>query len=176
MPEAALARAPGGRVLVVEDDASIRFALAAGLRLNHHEVSEASGCGEALRILASERFDVVLLDLQLADGEAFDLLPVLRSLDPTLPVFIITGHGTIDAAVRAVKQGAEDFLTKPVTQAHVNHIVAKAISRCASGVSPRQQGPGSGLLPPLSAAMRALEVEVLGLRDADATVLILGET
>lgn len=176
MSEVAMARARSGRVLVVEDDPGIRFALAHGLRLEHHEVSEASGCGEALRILASERFDVVLLDLQLADGDAFDLLPVLRSLDPALAAFIITGHGTIHGAVRAVKQGAEDFLTKPVSQSIVNRIVAKTISRRASGVSPRPLWPESALVPSLSAQMRALEVEVEQLRDADVTVLILGET
>jgi DNA-binding NtrC family response regulator len=58
----------------------------------------------------------------------------------------------------------------------VNRIVAKAISRSASGVSPRKRAPGSELVPLLSAPMRALEVEVEGLRDADVTVLILGET
>jgi len=70
-------------------------------------------CEEGEKLLRSFRPDVVILDYSLPDGNAIDLMSRLKSIDPGLPVIILTGHGSIDLAVQAVKQGADQFLTKP---------------------------------------------------------------
>ncbi len=176
MASSSASKARKGCVLLIEDDARLRFAVAAGLRTRGYEVVEVGGCAEAKRIIPQITPDVILLDLQLSDGEAFDLLPTFRAVDPSVPIYIITGHGTIGGAVRAVKEGAEDFLTKPLSQEHIHDLVARAISRRGSRASGAQrklaeQEPGSA-----APAMRALEAEIERLRHADCTVLILGET
>lgn len=164
----------GGRVLIVEDDAPLRLAVAKGLRGKGHRVLEASGCAEARAVVASERLDVVLLDLQLADGEAFDLLPVILKTDPSITVFIISGHGTIDTAVRALKQGAEDFLTKPLSQPRLHALVEGAMARRSANASgARRKVTLSSWSSP---AMLELERQVERLHSSDVSILILGET
>ncbi len=185
-----------GRVLLVEDDLAARHGVARSLRAQGHEVFEAGNCSEALQLFVSARPDVVLTDLRLPDGDAVALLPRLRAVDPNIPVFIITGFATIDVAVRAVKLGAEDFLTKPVEMATLSSHVEKALLRRGAKQSgqrrrfsgtgtPAQDVPGRAppnslhhteMVEPVSAAMRKLESELDRLRDSECTVLILGET
>ena len=117
-----------GHVLVVEDDEAVRHGVVAALRARGYEVTEAARCDEALRHFGS-RPDVVIIDLRLPDGDAVELLPRLRELDPTAPVYVITGFATIDIAVRAVKQGAEEFFTKPVEMAKLLGCVERGIER-----------------------------------------------
>ena len=62
----------------------------------------------------ASRPDVAVMDQYLPDGNALDLLPKLKAIDPQVPVIILTGYGSIDMAVRTIKEGAENFLTKPV--------------------------------------------------------------
>jgi DNA-binding NtrC family response regulator len=169
-------RSHNGSVLLVEDDARLRFAVAAFLRGRGYEVSEVSGCAEAMRSIVKSTPDVVLLDLQLADGDAFQLLPSLRAVSPAAPVYIITGHGSIDSAVRAVKEGAEDFLTKPLALERIVEIVAKAVERRCTHKSEKRLRRTSGRSPSVVSSMLALDEQVERLRNAQCSVLILGET
>ena len=143
-----------GRVLVVEDDEAARHGVAAALRARHHEVVEAECCGDALRLFES-RPDVVITDLRLPDGDAVGLLPQLRAIDPSIPVYIITGFATIDVAVRAVKLGAEEFFTKPVEMATLLGCVDRAMEQRDA----RKSGQRSRLEPPTSDARTLEEVE-----------------
>lgn len=164
------------KVMVVEDDRELRFGLANVLRGAHFDVLEAASCTEAVNVFCASLPDAAVIDLRLPDGDAVDLLPRLRSVDDSVPIFIMTGHGTIDVAVRAVKEGAEDFLTKPIEMRSLVEIVGRAVDRRRG----RQTGKLSrfAILPfePRSAAMRLLEDEVERLRDSDCSVLLLGET
>ncbi len=101
------------RILVVEDDSALRFAMAALLRLERFDVIEAD-CVEDAKAKLDPRLDLVICDLRLPDGEGLSLLAPLRAIDPTIAVLIVTGFGTVDLAVRALKNGAENFLSKPV--------------------------------------------------------------
>jgi DNA-binding NtrC family response regulator len=101
------------RILVVEDDPALRFAVSGVLRMQHFEVVEAD-CLEAATAKLDAGLDLVIADLRLPDGEGLSLLGLLRDIDPTIAVIIVTGFGTVDLAVRALKNGAENFLTKPV--------------------------------------------------------------
>jgi DNA-binding NtrC family response regulator len=99
---------------VVDDDASGRFALRDFLDQEGHEVIEATTCEGAASAFRTSPPDAAILDYSLPDGNALDLMPRLRALDPAVPFIVLTGHASIDLAVQAIKDGAEQFLTKPV--------------------------------------------------------------
>ncbi|HRG96268.1 MAG TPA: sigma-54 dependent transcriptional regulator [Polyangiaceae bacterium] len=167
----------GSTILVVDDDPSVRFAMCGALRLRGYRVLEADSCASATRALR-ERPAVVITDLRLPDGDALVLLGRARALDPDVVVFIVTGYGTIDLAVRAVKDGAEDFLTKPVNLAALERLVARSLRAkgSARGAPPRIAPKPAGAFVARSEAMLLVEDQVERLRSADCTVLLLGET
>ena len=180
-------RQPAGprvpRVLVVEDDEGLRSAICAVLGRRGFEPVEADSCAAAGRAFATG-VDVVVTDLRLPDGDALQLLPHLRELDASVPVLVVTGYGTIDLAVRAVKQGAIDFLTKPVDLEILSSYIASAAEQRASRRSGRRpkvlgrsaSGEDRERFEARSDAMKRVDEEVEKLRDADCSVLILGET
>ncbi|NUP06583.1 MAG: sigma-54-dependent Fis family transcriptional regulator [Polyangiaceae bacterium] len=163
-------------VLVLEDDASLRSNLATNLRSAGLAVVEAETCEDAVRLVREEGPSVIVTDLNLPDGNALGLLPRLRRIDAAIAIFVITAYGTIDVAVRAVKGGAENVLTKPIDVGALVTGVRHAIDergRVQTGMRPRiTTGPFMSTSP----AMRGIEAQVERLRDADCSVLILGET
>jgi DNA-binding NtrC family response regulator len=170
-------------VLVVEDDELVRAGLCGSLRSLGFHVIEPDSCETALRSFIAHSPDVVVTDLRLPRGDAFEVLRKLHGLDASVPVFIMTGFGTIDLAVRAVKEGAEDFLTKPVDVNSLGNFVRSALERRkarSSGARPKFLGlPASAsraTFEPRSPAMRRLEDQVERLRDVDCSILLLGET
>jgi len=102
------------KILVIEDDPDLRGALRDYLAGAGHEVAEADGVRNGIASFRERVPDVVLLDHGLEDGDAFDLLRSLPQVDRRVPLVVLTGIGNIDVAVRAMKEGAHDFLTKPV--------------------------------------------------------------
>ncbi len=102
------------RILIVDDEPGIRFGVRDFLESEGLEVDEADSVASAERAVRETRPDAVVLDHMLPDGTALDLLPRLREQDASLPVVVLTGHASIDLAVRAVKEGADQFLAKPV--------------------------------------------------------------
>lgn len=153
--------APVTRVLVVEDNEDLRFGMVNALTYAGHQTFEQWSCDGLLASVARDRPDVVVTDLRLPDGESIDLLPSLRAMDPVLPIIMVTGFGSIDVAVRAVKQGASDFLTKPLDMDRLIALVGAACPRVRRAAA---------------AATNALDASVEKFRDADCPVLILGET
>ena len=105
---------PRTRILIVDDEAAIRFGIRDFLESHGYRVDEAESCQGAEEAFRSARPDIALVDYLLPDGNALDLLPRLRGLDASVPLVVLTAHGSIELAVRAVKEGAEHFLTKPV--------------------------------------------------------------
>jgi DNA-binding NtrC family response regulator len=102
------------RILIVDDEPGIRFGVRDFLESEGLEVDEAESVATAEKAVRESRPDAVVLDHMLPDGTALDLLPRLKEIDPSLPVVVLTGHASIDLAVRAVKEGADQFLSKPV--------------------------------------------------------------
>jgi DNA-binding NtrC family response regulator len=102
------------RILIVEDEAGIRFGIRDFLETQGYKVDEAESCQGAQEAFRAFRPDAAIVDYALPDGNALDLLSHLKCIDPGVPLIILTGHGSIDLAVRAIKEGAEQFLTKPV--------------------------------------------------------------
>jgi DNA-binding NtrC family response regulator len=109
-----VSRGTGYRVLVADDEPAIRFGIREFLSANGYDVEEADTCHAVEAAFRASRPDAAILDYLLPDGNTLDLLPRLKAIDRGVPLLILTGHGTIDLAVRAVKEGAEQFLTKPV--------------------------------------------------------------
>jgi DNA-binding NtrC family response regulator len=102
------------KILIVDDEPAIRFGVRDFLTAHGFEVDEADTCRAAEDAFRKAQPDVAVVDYLLPDGTALDLLPRLKDIDPEVPVAILTAHGTIDLAVRAIKEGAEQFLTKPL--------------------------------------------------------------
>jgi FixJ family two-component response regulator len=101
------------KILVADDDRTLREELASLLREDGHEVVMAADGGEALRIVDRESFEVALLDLRMPKATGLEVLNRLRVVRPETAVVMITGQGTIDTAVDAMKNGAIDFVEKP---------------------------------------------------------------
>ena len=102
-----------GKILVIDDEADIRESLADLLSLEGYAVDTAGTGGEGLKRLESRDYDLLLLDLMLPDRSGMDVLREVRERDRDLAVFMITGYGSIDVAVDALKTGASDFFQKP---------------------------------------------------------------
>jgi DNA-binding NtrC family response regulator len=100
-------------ILLVEDDAQQRAALGEFLSSKGMKVLSAANCLQAEHMSRTQRPDAAILDYELPDGTALDLMPRVKAIDPALPVIILTGQGSIELAVEAVKLGADQFLTKP---------------------------------------------------------------
>ena len=101
------------KILIADDDPVLRSELAGLLREDGHDVVSASDGGEALRFVERESFDAALLDLRMPKASGLEVLHRLRVTRPGTAVVVITGQGTIDAAVEAMKAGAIDFVEKP---------------------------------------------------------------
>src|SRR5262252_6505889 len=103
------------RILVVDDDPGIRASLGVLLQSWGFETVQASSATEATRLVERHDPDIVITDLVMPESSGLDLLRKLKAGDPHRPVLLITAQGSIDVAVEAMKQGARDFLTKPLT-------------------------------------------------------------
>ena len=170
------------KIMIVDDEADLRSLLATILRHAGYTVTE-HGDAVALRgAFKDTPPDVVLLDLKLPDAEGLDLLPVLKKNWPTTEVIILTGHATIDAAVKATKLGAYDFQRKPFeskslllsVERAVEHkqlteetqSLRHAISTMSGGTAPIFQSP----------AMKSVVRTVERVAPSDVSVFITGES
>jgi DNA-binding NtrC family response regulator len=169
-------------ILVVEDKDSLRAMLRKTLEARGYSVEEAGDAYEARRKVQAGAHRVVLTDLRLPAGSGFDVLQAARELDAEAPVIVMTAFGTVDEAVRAMKEGAADFLTKPVDTDHLLLLLERAIERR------RDQDELQLLkedyqrrfgLPRLIGEDQALKETMLSVQRAaasEATVLLLGES
>jgi DNA-binding NtrC family response regulator len=114
-------------VLVVDDEKNIREGLGRALELDGHEVLLAADGEEAMTYVNDEDVDLVIADLKMPRVSGEELLRNISGSHPTIPVIILTGHGTIETAVRAMRDGAYDFLTKPVNLDRLSLLVKRAL-------------------------------------------------
>ena len=115
-------------ILIVEDKDSLRVMLRHALEAQGHTVVEARDQPEAEAALIASNPAVVLSDLRLTDGDGFGVLRAAKSHDPQLPVIVMTAYGSIQDAVAAMKEGALDFLAKPVDPDHLLLMVERALA------------------------------------------------
>ncbi len=101
-------------VLIIDDERSIRFALREILEYENFKVDEAANGAEGLKLAAKENYDLILCDIKMPVMDGTEVLPKLLELHPDVPVVMISGHGTIETAVEAIKKGAFDYISKPL--------------------------------------------------------------
>ncbi len=118
-----------GRLLVVDDETSLVSALLATLRESGYTAVGVTNPTDALRLLRAERFDVLISDLHLPDMDGIELLRAALQIDPSLIVIMMTGHGTIDTAVEAMKAGAMDYIQKPFKLKAILALLARALAQ-----------------------------------------------
>src|SRR4051794_18062635 len=122
------------RLLLVEDESLLRWALRARLVRAGHEVDEAATLAEADELLRRRRPQVVLLDVNLPDGNGIDFLAAQHEKLAESTVLVFTADGRVEDAVRAMKLGAWDFLAKPVDQEELLRLVDKATAMHRQGL------------------------------------------
>jgi two-component system nitrogen regulation response regulator NtrX len=168
-------------VLIVDDEAEIRESLSSILEEEGYIVTSAATSAEALALLADAVYDVVLLDIWLPDRDGLEALGEIRRMDSaSVPeVIIISGHGTIEAAVRATKLGAYDFLEKPLSLARTLIVVKNAMQTRQmreDNAEFQRQLAAKGTVTGNSVPMKALRQQIKLMAPTNGRVLIFGES
>lgn len=114
-------------ILMVDDEPAVRFGVSKYLESEGFTVAEAACLAEAREEMSKRSFGALLLDVKLPDGTGIDFLKEIRAQDTTLPIVVITGHGSIAMAVEAMRLGADHFLTKPVDLRELDVLLTKSI-------------------------------------------------
>lgn len=167
------------RVLVVDDELGIRFALTEFLRTQGLDVYEAENCRAAEEIFRTAKPDVVITDNFLPDGTALELMPKLKAIDPYAPILILTAHGSIDLAVRAIKEGADQFLTKPLELKALLVVLERLLEaqrRRRRDLAERNRVREANPFLGSSRSIHELEQKAWRVAKADSAIVIQGET
>ena len=118
-----------GHLLLVDDDRHVLDSMAGWLREQGYQVATATGSADAFRVIKERPLDLVLVDIRLADGDGFEILAWCREHYPHLTVILITGYGTVETAIEALRSGAFDLLTKPLIDEELEMAIDRALSQ-----------------------------------------------
>jgi DNA-binding NtrC family response regulator len=169
------------RVIIGEDDLAIQRPLSEYLQSLGYEVAQATNCEGIKHAFRTSCLDAAILDYSLPDGTALELLPQLKQSYPSVPVILLTGNGSISLAVEAMKEGAEQFLTKPVEMGAIAVVLERALKnqrnqkkQLAGKARERRESVNPFLGG--SQVIRFLAEEAEKLCNSHCPVLIIGET
>lgn len=172
-------------LLVVDDEKNIRQGLAKSLALDGYQVYTAEDGGEAMKVMVKAEIDLVITDLRMPRVSGEELLKKVSSSYPTVPVIILTGHGTVENAVDAMRDGAYDFLTKPLNLDRLSLLVKRALSSRELVIKHRElqeevrklenRKSRSSIIGKSSAMQRVFEL-IQQVASTRASVLITGES
>lgn len=175
-------------LLVVDDEPSIHHAFQRAFRGDELAVLTACNAVEAIQVFQASGPDAVVLDLHLPDSSGFEVFRRMHELDARIPVIFITGHGTTDLAIEAIKEGAFDYLLKPLELPVLRELIDRAIRssllmRTPAGL-PELSEPSANSLAEAAgdqligrcSAMQELYKRIGRIAGQDVTVLILGES
>jgi DNA-binding NtrC family response regulator len=169
-------------ILLVEDDDSLRVTQAMYLEREGFEVTAVGSGGEALRRIASTQYHAVVTDLRLDEVDGLQVLAAVKEKSPETEVILLTGFGSVDTAVEAMKAGAYDYLTKPVDPDDLVITLKKAVERLqlrrqvAYLQKEVAQQAGIGQIVAVSPEMQGIMRLIQQVAQNDATVLIEGES
>jgi DNA-binding NtrC family response regulator len=169
-------------ILLVEDKDSLRRVLRLTLENAGYTVAEAVDASSALNEIATARHRLILTDLRMPNGSGLDVLRSARSADADVPVIVMTAFGSIDEAVQAMKDGAHDFLQKPVDSNHLLLLVERALEQArlrTENVLLREEWARRYGFPRIlgeSEALKRAVGETQRVAQTEATVLLLGES
>lgn len=170
------------RILLIDDEESGREALSLLLKHAGYQLKGTASGTEGLELLAREKFDIVITDLFLPDGNGIDILKRAKEQSPLTEVILITGHASAETAVKAMKEGAYDYITKPLNFDELNLILAKAIEKhqlLSENVYLKKQLQDKFELANIvgsSPAMQQVFALMKRIVKTDSTVLITGES
>ncbi|MDR0313081.1 MAG: response regulator, partial [Treponema sp.] len=116
------------KLLIADDEKNIRHGLAESFTLDGYDVAQAADGMEAWKLFQKGDIDLVLTDLRMPELSGEELLKRIQAEIPGFPVIILTGHGSVSGAVEAMRNGAWDFMTKPVNLDHLNELVKRALA------------------------------------------------
>jgi two-component system response regulator HydG/two-component system response regulator AtoC len=165
------------RILLVDDEVNILRVISASLKKFGFEVDTARTGDEALSKLTHQPHDLVLSDYKMPGMDGEELLKAAREAAPDVPVILMTGHGTIERAVKAMKKGAYTYLTKPVNLDALNSITHEALQDASADAAHDADSEYSFLnIVGRSQAIREVFSMIRRVSKTDANVLILGES
>ncbi len=177
----AAGRVDRDKILIVDDEPGVRFGIREFFETNGYAVDEAASFAEAERHWLAGRPDLALVDYNLPDGDGIELIRRLVAFDASIPIVVLTAHGSIDLAVRAVKEGAEQFLTKPV-ELPVLLVIARRLldlqrsRKRQAATQTKERRDVIDVFLGRSPAMQRLAAEAKRLVVSESPILIRGET
>src|SRR4051812_44034154 len=171
-----------GKMLIVDDELSVRDSLAKWFREEGYDVGTAENASDALLRLAETKWDIGLLDIKMRGTDGIELQRRIHELDPDMVVIMMTGYASVETAVAALKNGAYDYVTKPLDPDEIAHLVNKAMSHHRAqqeNVRLREVVAETNRPSDIigqSAAMQKVFDAIETVGPTDATVLITGES
>lgn len=178
----ARAREPVHKILIVDDEAHQRELLEGAISKEGYSVRAASSGEEAVELVRAEGFDLAMVDLKMSGMDGITTLKGIKEVDPDISVIIMTAYGTVETAVEAMKEGAFDYLTKPLNLAEVKLILKREVDRRAILAENRflreelKEKFSLGEVVADSGGMKEVLSTVARVAKSDATVLIRGES
>jgi len=171
-----------GKLLIVDDELSVRDSLGKWFHEEGYEIGAAENANDALTRLAEQRWDVALVDIKMHGTDGIELQRRMHEVDPELIVIIMTGYASVETAVTALKNGAYDYVTKPLDPDEIAHLVKNAMAHkrtAQENVLLREtvaEVAGPGELVGQSGPMRKVFDAIETVGPTDATVLVTGES
>ncbi|NVN93059.1 MAG: sigma-54-dependent Fis family transcriptional regulator, partial [Desulfuromonadales bacterium] len=166
-------------ILLIEDDDSTRFGFVRYFSKEGYQIYEAATLSDAKEAISNRTFDAIILDITLPDGNGIDFITSVRAIDSSIPIIVITGAGNIPLAVKAMRCGANNFLTKPVDMSSLGAFVRKIfdtgfISHHLTSRKrlERHDGIFFGITPAMHEVLQLAQSSTSN----DSPVLIMGET
>ena len=163
-------------VLIVDDEPDLLELVSLTLSRMNLRTRTAPDVSTARKLLKSEAFDLCLTDMRLPDGDGLDLVAWIQENRSTLPVAVITAHGNVESAVRALKLGAFDFVSKPLDLGVLRKLVGSAIRLGSSGSPDASADPSGARLIGHSGVMEQLREMISRVSRSQAPVHIFGES
>ncbi|OYX84148.1 MAG: sigma-54-dependent Fis family transcriptional regulator [Flavobacteriales bacterium 32-34-25] len=171
------------KILIIEDDISFCKLLEKFLIKNNYAVSIAFSASEARLAIQNERFDLILTDLRLPDADGIELLAEFKAVFPTIPVVLMTGYSEVSTAVKAIKNGASDYISKPFNPDEVLVVISNALALeitenpvQKTTVKTVKQTTKVEYVQGISAASKKLAEHIKLVSPTDISVLIIGES
>lgn len=171
------------RIALIEDDDIVRQATGQWLQLAGFDVEMFADGTSALAVIEQQSFAAVVSDVRLPDTDGLSLLVALKNVQPLTPVILITGHGDVDMAVKALHQGAFDFIEKPFQPERLANTVAQAVSQYQNALSSQSRAnylaSAKGLEQILIGQYKSIQLlreQIAKVAAMDTNVIIYGET
>ncbi|MDW5288313.1 sigma-54 dependent transcriptional regulator [Formosa sp. PL04] len=169
-------------ILLIEDDVAFSNMLKRFLEKHNYDVSISYGFEDAKAIILKEDFDLIFTDLRLPDGNGLELLEIVKKHKDKTPVILMTGYAEVSTAVKAMKQGAIDYISKPFNQDEVLHVISNALnSESKASSAPKEiekkvTDTSSEFVTGISSTSKKLNEYVQLVGPTDMSVLITGES